>query len=402
MSKNTERGIGLQGGPADGQTADPAAGSGAAPKVAAPGGPVGEAARSDRAAEAPHPAAASDSRPVTLMGVPSPLSEREKVTALGRDVHLPAESHRMATSRPIAVAEVAPGPQTARGSGAPAPGGAADRPAPEATRGAAVRPKLSEAETMPALPAPSVVTPSPPVSATAMTIEASPHRPTNPADRATYDASPLVVSDEPSDETPLASSDKRGASAGRGPSIGLGIGLALVLSVAVVSVVRYETLEEVEDEPVSEENGATKAPGSPSKTPAEQPPPKPAAEPTKASATGGAENETAEATKQAAAPEPSPNPGTPEMGPDKDQPATDDVAPSPPGWAKDPRRGATTGRSRGAPPGRRASGEPESATGGTGNAPTAGPSTSPAKPPGSTPGTGQPYDPDSPLPPAGE
>jgi hypothetical protein len=306
----------------------------------------------------------------------------------------------VATSRPIAVTEVAPGPQTARGSGAPAPGGAVERPAlaaPESTRAEPARPKLSEAETMPALLAPSAVSPAPPVSATAMTIEAKPQRPTNPADRATYDASPLVVSDEPSVETPVASPGKRGTSAGRGPSIGLGIGLALALSVAVVSVVRYATLEEVEEEPTSEDNPATKAAISPPRAPAEPSPPKPAAEPTKAAAPGGTENGPAEVPKQAGGPEPSPpSSGATEKSPDKDQPPTGEPTAS---GAKDPRRGATAMRPRGATPSRHGSGEAEGATGGTDSAPAA---TAPAKPPGATPGTGQPYDPDSPLPPAGE
>lgn len=112
MSKNTERGIGLQGGPADGQ-AEPSAATGGTPKP-------GEAPRTERAASEPQRHAGVDARPVTLLGVPSPLAE--KVTALGRDVHLPAETHRVATSRPIAVQEDVPGPVTTRGSGVPAKG----------------------------------------------------------------------------------------------------------------------------------------------------------------------------------------------------------------------------------------------------------------------------------------
>ncbi|HEX2658514.1 MAG TPA: hypothetical protein VHU40_09585 [Polyangia bacterium] len=409
MSKNTERGIGLQGGPADGQTAEPTSGAAKSAAPAAPAGSAegaradGAAPRSDRAAEAPRPAEGSDSRPVTLLGVPSPLGEREKVTALGRDVHLPPDSHRVATSRPIAVTEVAPGPQTARGSGGPLSRPVDDRSALVPAKPDAPRPRLSDAETQPALFAPGAgPTGRSPVSATAATVEAKPLRPTNPADRATFDASPLVVSDEPSVDPPLAS---RGARAGKpslGPSIGLGIALAAVLSVVVVSIVRYATLEEVEDDAFTEETTARPA-TRPVKAAIEPPGTEPGTESgkdlTKATPPAGAIPETAE-TKTNKPPEPSP------AGPEKTQDGDKLGAIEAAAAAKDPRRAAALRARAGTPP-RRGTDEPEGATGGSGSAPALSPATAspaPTQPKPLVPGAGsnQPYDPDSPLPPAGE
>jgi hypothetical protein len=95
MSKNTERGMGHQAGPvAD----DPPAALPRAPaerpavRSGAADGGEGGSVRSQR----------SEIGQVTLLGVSAPVFDREKATAPGRDVHLPAEVRRAPAPRPVA------------------------------------------------------------------------------------------------------------------------------------------------------------------------------------------------------------------------------------------------------------------------------------------------------------
>lgn len=379
MSKNTERGIGLQGGPADGQAGPSATGGGDLPK------PV-ETPRMDRTASEPQRAPVADSRLVTLLGVPSPLADREKVTALGRDVHLPVEAHRMATSRPIAISEAAPGPVTARGSGVQPPKQSIpETPKPEFAQ---PQPAPAKVETEVAL---EVRSPDAGKPRSGVPERPQPARPTNPADRATFDASPLVVGEESSEETALPSDAKGWLRPALRPSIGLGIGMALVLSIVLVSIVRFTALDEGEEEPLLEESAGGHHPSPPPKVMADQdqlPLANPALEPTKAAATGGTPADAARTTADTAAanddkPEELPSSSPP---PDKETLGKDTHRPPPRTrvGVVGPKR-TPTGDSAG-----------EAATGGAGSGVTA-----PTTPPKSG-APNQPYDPDSPLPPAGE
>ena len=110
MSKHTERGIGQHGGsPGDGRPEQ----EGSAPKasetrVTSPAaGPVGK-----------HEGGRSELGHVTLLGVAAPIIERDKVTALGRDLHLPAEVRRAPQPRPAA-SDTTPMVQGARRSEPP-------------------------------------------------------------------------------------------------------------------------------------------------------------------------------------------------------------------------------------------------------------------------------------------
>ena len=105
MSKNTERGIGQQVGPAaDGRPDD------ARPRHASETSTVGPASEpSDRDREGK--ASKVEVGQITLLGMAAPDLDREKATTPGRDVHLPTEVRRVAAPRSVS-ADTVPSPFT--------------------------------------------------------------------------------------------------------------------------------------------------------------------------------------------------------------------------------------------------------------------------------------------------
>lgn len=199
MSKNTERGMGHHPGPvADGRPDEmpraaserPAAAS--APAERTEGGPV----RPQR----------SDMGQVTLLGVSVPIIDREKLTAPGRDVHLPAEVRR------------APGPRSITGEGGSPAAPAQRRPTPDPPVRAPVN--LTPASTVP-ISKTKIITP--------VLGNAAP---------SAYEArGAFPVGRRQPD--PAGVPEGIGVNSGVGASVVLGIGLSLVVALIVVGVARF-------------------------------------------------------------------------------------------------------------------------------------------------------------------
>lgn len=115
-SKHTERGIGQHVGPAaDGRVDD------TRPRLASETPIVGDSGRAGSPTPQVFEKVDRDGKPlkvdvgqITLLGVPAPELDREKVTTPGRDVHLPTEVRRVAAPRSVAVENGTSGPSDRR------------------------------------------------------------------------------------------------------------------------------------------------------------------------------------------------------------------------------------------------------------------------------------------------